>query len=78
MEKLFALPLVPANTLSTTDPTIVSIFMQLTVQQSNWPTAPTDHDPGIAVGDGSQIVAFLAADEGSDLQKGEGACSFLR
>ena len=61
-EKLVTLQLVPANTLSATDPTIVSIFMELTVQPSPSASYPTDHDPCIGIGDGSRIFAFQAAD----------------
>lgn len=59
-EKLLELTLFPKNSLNSTDPVIVHIFANFTVQQSTWPTYPTDHDPGIGVGDGTLFGGFLA------------------
>ena len=36
--------------------------MNLTVKQSDWPTAPEDHDPGVFVGDGNVLIGYLAAE----------------
>ena len=61
-EKLFVLSLLPANTLSLFDPVVVDISMNLTVKQSDWPTAPEDHDPGAFVGDGNVLIGYMAAE----------------
>ncbi len=61
-EKLLELELFPQNALNPADPMVVHILANFTVQQSTWPTYPTDHDPGIGVGDGTLFGGFLAAD----------------
>lgn len=57
---LLVLPLVPGNTLSLADPTVVTISMRYTRQAGTY--HPYDHDPQTGVGDGSYIVNFITAD----------------
>lgn len=61
-EKLLVLPLLPAGTLTSFETVVVEISMNLTALRSDWPTDPGDHDPGAFVGDGNEIMGFLAAD----------------
>lgn len=61
-EKLLVLNLLPQGALDISVPVIVHILGNFTVQNSPSLSYPTDHDPGIGIGNGALFGGLVAAD----------------